>query len=161
MFDFYLPLEQYFVKILLENRIQNWEAKIFWINIEHLSELEDKSLRKQMYNGLRVLASNDFLKVEYSRYNDRVFLYSETLKLYKFREQFLKNNYDQSMKSEKNIIINELGELKLQEKFLDELYFKYPELAPQYFKLKSKIALSRQYADVKLKTIKSLIDLVN
>ena len=48
MFDFYLPLEDYFVKILLENKIQNWEAKLFWLNIEHLNQLEEALLHKDL-----------------------------------------------------------------------------------------------------------------
>ncbi|WP_257222373.1 hypothetical protein [Acinetobacter sp. YH12120] len=83
MFDFYLPLEKYFVKILLENKIQNWEAKLFWLNIEHLNQVVDKGLRQKMYNGLRVLTTNGFLSAEHSRYNERVFLYSETALLHK------------------------------------------------------------------------------
>ena len=66
MFDFYLPLEKYFVKILLENKIQNWEAKLFWLNIEHLNQGVDKGLRQKMYNGLRVLTTNGFLSAEHS-----------------------------------------------------------------------------------------------
>ncbi|MCG2572864.1 hypothetical protein LVY74_04735 [Acinetobacter sp. ME22] len=160
MFDFYLPLESYFVKILLENKIQNWEAKLFWLNIEHLNQLEDKTLRQQMYNGLRVLTSNGFLSVEYSRYNDRVFLYSETIKLYGLREQVLAKNYNKLIQNEKKLINKELEDFELQNKFIDELYLKYPELAPQYFKLKNKISLSQQYSDAKLKAIEGLMELI-
>lgn len=160
MFDFYLPLEEVFVKILLENKIQNWEAKLFWLNIEHMSQLEDKGLRQQMYNGLRILTSNGFLNAEYSRYNDRIFLYSETLKLYKFREQVLVKNYNKLIEKEKDFINNELEGFELQNKFIDELYLKYPELAPQYFKLKRKISLSRKYSDAKLKIIEGLIEII-
>ena len=160
MFDFYLPLEDYFVKILLENKIQNWEAKMFWLNIEHLDQLENKSLRQQMYNGLRVLTSNGFLSVEYSRYNDRVFLYSETIKLYGFREQVLAKNYNRLIQNEKKLINKELEDFELQNKFIDELYLKYPELAPQYFKLKNKISLSQRYSNAKLKAIEGLIELI-
>ncbi len=160
MFDFYLPLEKYFIKILLENKIQNWEAKVFWLNIEHLDQLENKSLRQKMYNGLRVLTSNGFLSAEYSRYNDRVFLYNETIKLYRFREQVLAKNYNKLIQNEKKLINKELEIFELQNKFIDELYLKYPELAPQYFKLKNKISLSQQYSDAKLKALEGLIELI-
>ena len=49
MFDFYLPLEDFFLKILLEHKIENWEAKVFWLNIEHMTQFENKGLRQQMY----------------------------------------------------------------------------------------------------------------
>ena len=160
MFDFYLPLEKYFVKILLENKIQNWEAKLFWLNIEHLNQVVDKGLRQKMYNGLRVLTTNGFLSAEYSRYNDRVFLYNETIKLYKFREQVLAKNYHKLFQNEKELINKELVNFELQNKFIDELYLKYPELAPQYFKLKNKISLSQQYSDAKLKALEGLIELI-
>ena len=160
MFDFYLPLEKYFVKILLENKIQNWEAKLFWLNIEHLNQVVDKGLRQKMYNGLRVLTTNGFLSAEHSRYNDRVFLYNETIKLYKFREQVLAKNYHKLFQNEKELINKELVNFELQNKFIDELYLKYPELAPQYFKLKNKISLSQQYSDAKLKAIEGLMELI-
>lgn len=139
MFDFYLPLEDYFAKILLENRIQNWEAKLFWINIEHLNLYEEKSLRKKMYSALRVLITNDFLSVEYSKYNGRIFLYSETIKLQQFRKKMLASNYKDLIQNEKKLIDNELEQFELQSKFIDELYLKFPELAPQYLKLKHDI----------------------
>ena len=108
MFDFYLPLEDFFIKILLENKIQNWEANLFWLNIEHLSQIETKEQRQQMYNGLRVLTSNDYLRVEYSKYNRRIFLYSETLKLHQFRRNVLAENYNEVILNEKKLIIKEL-----------------------------------------------------
>ncbi|MFV5516983.1 hypothetical protein [Acinetobacter gerneri] len=160
MFDFYLPLEDNFVKILLEHKIENWEARLFWLNIEHLNQVVDKSLRQKMYNGLRVLTTNGFLSAEYSRYNNRVFLYSETLKLYRFREQVLAKNYLKLIQNEKELINKELFNFELQNKFVDELYLKYPELAPQYFKLKAKIGLSKQYSDAKLKAIEGLMELM-
>lgn len=161
MFNFYLPLEEYFVKILLENKIANWEAKLFWLNIEHLNLVVDKGLRQKMYSGLRVLTTNGYLKAEHCRYNEKIFLYTETIKLYEFRKQVLAKNYNNLLKNEKKLINKELEDFEVQNKFIDELYLKYPELAPQYFNLKGKIALSRQHADAKLKTLESLIDLVN
>ena len=158
MFDFYLPLEDFFIKILLENKIQNWEANLFWLNIEHMTQFENKGLRQQMYNGLRVLTSNGLLSAEYSRYHDRIFLYNETLKLYRFREQVLADNYNELIKYEKKLINNELEDFNLQYKYIEELYLKYPELAPQYFKLKNKISLSQRYSDAKLKTIEGLME---
>lgn len=160
MFDFYLPLEDFFIKILLENKIQNWEANLFWVNIEHIDQVVNKGLRQQMYNGLRVLTSNGYLRADYSKYNGRIFLYSETLKLYRFREKVLARNYNNLMDSEKNIIIMELEGFELQKKYIDELYLKYPELGPQYFKLKHRISLSQKYSDAKLKTIEGLMELM-
>lgn len=160
MFDFYLPLEDYFAKILLENRIQNWEAKLFWINIEHLNLYEEKSLRKKMYSALRVLITNDFLSVEYSKYNGRIFLYSETIKLQQFRKKMLASNYKDLIQNEKKLIDNELEQFELQSKFIDELYLKFPELAPQYLKLKHDINLNLKYCDAKLKTIHNLIEII-
>ncbi|WP_162629603.1 hypothetical protein [Acinetobacter colistiniresistens] len=107
-----------------------------------------------------VLTTNGFLSAEHSRYNDRVFLYSETIKLYKFREQVLAKNYYILFQNEKELINKELVSFELQNKFIDELYLKYPELAPQYFKLKIKIGLSQQYSDAKLKAIESLMELI-
>ena len=149
--------EDFFIKILLENKIQNWEANLFWLNIEHLSQIETKEQRQQMYNGLRVLTSNDYLRVEYSKYNRRIFLYSETLKLHQFRRNVLAENYNEVILNEKKLIIKELENFEHQKKFLDELYLKYPELAPQFFKLKNKLTSNQQYSDAKLRAIDGLI----
>jgi len=53
-----------------------------------------------------------------------------------------------------------LEDFEHQNKLIDELYLKYPELAPQYFKLKRKISLSRKYSDAKLKIIEGLIEII-
>ena len=58
------------------------------------------------------------------------------------------------------MINKELVNFELQNKFIDELYLKYPEIAPQYFKLKNKISLSQQYSDAKLKAIEGLMELI-
>lgn len=129
MFDFYLPLEDYFHRILIENEIKNWEAKIFWINIKHLNNFEEDYVRQQMYNALRILTTNDFLSVQNSKYNERIFLYSGTLKLVNLKQNLLKNNYTNLIKKEKNIIQGELEQYIFQKKFIEELYLKYPELA--------------------------------
>ena len=47
----------------------------------------------------------------------------------------------------------------VKSKFLDELYLKYPELAPQFFKLKNKLTSNQQYSDAKLRAIDGLIEL--
>lgn len=160
MFDFYLPLEEYFVKILLENKIQNWEAKKFWLNISQSHPDIDNNLRKQMYNSLRVLTSNDLLTVEYSKYNLKNFIYSETIKLYKFREIFLSSNYKLILENENEIIKNELEQYDFQIKFIDELYSKYPELNPQYLEIKRNIDLNRKICKAKFTTIIELDNLI-
>ena len=99
------------------------------------------------------------LRVEYSKYNRRIFLYSETLKLHQFRRNVLAENYNEVILNEKKLIIKELENFEHQKKFLDELYLKYPELAPQFFKLKNKLTSNQQYSDAKLRAIDGLIEL--
>ena len=112
----HLPLYHEFLELFDNYEIQNWEANLFWLNIEHLSQIETKEQRQQMYNGLRVLTSNDYLRVEYSKYNRRIFLYSETLKLHQFRRNVLAENY--------NEVINPPKYIKDFEKFYKEINHK-------------------------------------
>ena len=88
-----------------------------------------------------------------------IFLYSETLKLHQFRRNVLAENYNEVILNEKKLIIKELENFEHQKKFLDELYLKYPELAPQFFKLKNKLTSNQQYSDAKLRAIDGLIEL--
>ena len=84
--------------------------------------------------------------------------YTDT-ELQSLKEELLKLEIKlQSLSDEKNEYLRDIEDFNLQYKYIEELYLKYPELAPQYFKLKNKISLSQRYSDAKLKTIEGLME---
>ena len=104
MFDFYLPLADHFMQVMLKNEIQNWEAKKFWLQFDQSKIKNHARHRQYMYSSLKILAKHGFLEFKYSENNSRLYLYSETEKLKKLRYKHLDKDYENISKIREDIL---------------------------------------------------------
>lgn len=59
-----LPLYDEFLKIFLDHKILNWQAKHFWEKMDLNQRYRAKYCKKLMYVGLRVLLKCQYLVVD-------------------------------------------------------------------------------------------------
>lgn len=77
MFSFYLPFNEEFLKIFQNHEIDLWQAKHFWTKFDKTTTTNEKFLRQQAYDGLKILVKNGYLSYTRSPKNVNIFLYSE------------------------------------------------------------------------------------
>lgn len=160
MFDFNLPLDYHFIKILSNYEIINWEAKKFWSKFEISESYNRFRLCQSTYMGIKILTKHGYLSVMPSPMNKKVFLYSETEKLKEFRMQFFKKNYEQIFISHKKEISKRLEFLNLQNEFSKELISSYPGLTLEIKKYQHNIENGIKNCEAKILTLNDLIKII-
>ncbi|MDM1291453.1 hypothetical protein HXZ72_08455 [Acinetobacter indicus] len=150
MFDFYLPLADHFMQVMLKNEIQNWEAKKFWLQFDQSKIKNHARHRQYMYSSLKILAKHGFLEFKYSENNSRLYLYSETEKLKKMRYKHLDKDYENIFNIEKENLIIQLDGLSIKNKYISELNSKYPEFRSKIIEIENKIHLKKKEYEIKL-----------
>ncbi len=156
MFDFYLPLADQFMQIMLKNEIQNWEAKNFWLKFDQSKIKNHIQHRQYMYSSLRILAKHGFLEFKYSEKNSKLYLYSETEKFKKLRYKYLDKDYENIFSIEKESLIIQLDSLSLKNKYISELNSKYPQFKSKLIEVESKIHLKKKEYEIKLQFLEDL-----
>lgn len=160
MFDFNLPLDYHFIKILSNYEIMNWEARKFWSKFEISENYSHFLLCQKTYMGIKILTKHGYLSVMPSPMNQKVFLYSETEKLKEFRMQFLRKNYEQIFISHKKEISKRLEFLNLKNEFSKELISSYPGLTLEIKKYQHSIEKGIKNCEAKISTLNDLIKMI-
>lgn len=157
MFNFYLPIAEHFEKLIKEYDIKDWEAKNFYSNFDtsFTSYAEISKCRQKTYIGIKILVKRGYLSIQSSNKNSKVFLYSETQKLKDLR---LGKNHIGIFINEKNELNKNLYFLSLQESFVDELIYKYPELSEEIKKYKKNLNDYKIICNAKMTTLNDLIE---
>lgn len=157
MFNFYLPLTEEFEKVVQEHDIENWEAKNFYSKFESVkvSSCNSEKYRRTVYIGIKILLRRGYLSVKGSPTHSKKFVYSETQKLKDLR---LGKNHIEIFINEKNELDQNLYFLSVQENFVEDLIYKYPELSEEIKKYKKKLNDYKVICNAKMTTLKDLIE---
>lgn len=157
MLDFYLPCRNQFIQVLINNEIQDWEAKAFWSYFTPQKGCTMQYLRQQMYAGLKILHRNGYLEAKISPFNRRLFLYSETTKLKLFRNKILINDYENIFKKEIETLNINLEKIDNMAVLIDELSITYPGLKDRLLFARNEIESNRISQEMKLQTFNDLL----
>lgn len=157
MFDFYLPCREQFIQIFKKKEIKEWEAKEFWSFSDIQADSDPIFFRQRIYAGLKILHRQGFLVVKYSPNNSRLFLYSETQKLKKFRDTLFINDYENIFKKEIEKLNLNLEKDNNMEILIDELSVTYPELRDRLLIVKNEIKSKRISQEMKLQNLHDLL----
>lgn len=157
MFDFYLPCREQFIQIFKKKEIKEWEAKEFWSFSDIQADSDPIFFRQRIYAGLKILHRQGFLVVKYSPNNSRLFLYSETQKLKKFRDTLFINDYENIFTKEREKLNLNLEKDNNMEILIDELSVTYPELRDRLLIVKNEIKSKRISQEMKLQNLHDLL----
>ena len=157
MFDFYLPCREQFIQIFKKKEIKEWEAKEFWSFSDIQADSDPIFFRQRIYAGLKILHRQGFLVVKYSPNNSRLFLYSETPKLKKFRDTLFINDYENIFTKEREKLNLNLEKDNNMEILIDELSVTYPELRDRLLIVKNEIKSKRISQEMKLQNLHDLL----
>ena len=160
MFDFYLPCREQFIQIFKKKEIKEWEAKEFWSFSDIQADSDPIFFRQRIYAGLKILHRQGFLVVKYSPNNSRLFLYSETQKLQKFRDRLFINDYENIFTKEREKLKLNLEKDNNMEILIDELSVTYPELQDRLLTVKKKIKSKRVNQEMKLQNLHDLVEIL-
>jgi hypothetical protein len=160
MFDFYLPSREQFIQIIKKNEIKEWQAKEFWSYFDIKANSDPIFLRQKMYAGLKILHRQGFLMVKYSPNNSRLFLYSETAELQKFRDMLFINDYENIFTKEREKLNLNLEKNNNMEILIDELSVTYPELRDRLLMVKNEIKSKRISQEMKLQNLHDLLQIL-
>ena len=157
MFNFYLPLAEEFEKVIQKHDIENWEAKKFYSKFDYVktSSCNSEKFRRTVYIGIKILLRRGYLSVKGSPTHSKIFVYSETQKLKDLR---LGKNHTEIFINEKNELHQNLYFLSIQESFVEELIYKYPELSEEIKKYKKKLNDCKVVCSAKMTTLNDLIE---
>ena len=156
MFDFNLPLENYFIPILCNYSIENAEAKQFWEEMKKNKTNEASPLvRSQLYIGLQLLVRFGYLKAVPSPYHSGVFLYSKTEKLIEHAQRFLAEQATEIYDEENALIQTELDKLSAQTEFLEQMLSKHPICCSIIRALKADLEAKNQNYQMKKELLNS------
>src|SRR5690606_25305364 len=97
----------------------------FYSKFEPCNEYSSVQFRQNVYSGIKILLKKGYLTAKCSTTHSKIFLYSETQKLSILRSG---NSHKKKFIYEKNKLDKNLHFLSLQENFVNELIYKYPEL---------------------------------
>lgn len=160
MIHFYLPYAEKFEKVLLENEIHEWEAKMFLKTIKNLKGENSTIHASYIYSSLRILLRHELLSFKRSESNKRIFLYSETVKLKQKRNNFLSNRLKSVIEFEKDLINKNINNINAQKEYLYELLLKYPELDSEFINLDQKIDLDGEENREKLNILDNFLKIL-
>lgn len=161
MFEFYLPYAASFEKLLLNNEICDWEAKMFIKFINGMNGEKLTTCPTYIYGALKILIRHNFLNTKRSKSNNRLFLYSETEKLKYLRNCLLNDSLKNIIDVEKELITNTLDNYKLQKEYLCELVLKYPEIDSEIINLDQKIEFEKLKNIQRLNMLAHFLGMIN
>jgi len=123
-----LPFYHEFFEILESNEILNWKANDFVQAIFNKRKNIGDQDRQLIYRGLAILVECKYLKRDKISKNNRIYRYSETLRLKVHKENIQQKKIKEVLITEQNIIEKSLQKNKVEQTFLQDIVHKHPDL---------------------------------
>lgn len=153
-----LPFYHEFFEILESNEILNWRANDFVQAIfDKRKNIEDQE-RQLIYRGLAILVECKYLKREKKAENNRIYRYSEALRLKVHKENIQQEKIKEVLLTEKNIIEKSLQKNKVEQILLQDIIHKYPEFESFLHKYDQCISKRIVELETKVLFIKSVLN---
>lgn len=134
-----LPLYDEFLKIFINHKIINWQAKHFWEKMgasQHNRTIHRKSL---MYVGLRVLLRCKYLEIDEVKSSKKSFIYKETPKLDELRDKYIKRKLEAIFEVKKNDFLNQIQNKENNIKFIESILLEDETLEKYFINHKEKL----------------------
>ena len=116
-----LPLYDTFLKIFIEHKIINWQAKDFWEKVELDQLFRTRHCKRQMYTGLKILVRCEYLKIDLSKSSKKAFSYNESARLDELRDSYKKQKLKPIFSMKKAEFLNEISEKENNIQFIESL----------------------------------------
>ena len=116
-----LPLYDEFLKIFLDHKILNWQAKHFWEKMDLNQRYRAKYCKKLMYVGLRVLLKCQYLVVDANKSTKNAFSYNETPRLNELRNEYKKHKLEKIFLIKEIEFINKIKDKENNLMFIESL----------------------------------------
>ncbi|HAV5928139.1 hypothetical protein PGJ97_13000 [Acinetobacter baumannii] len=123
-----LPFYREFFEILESNEILNWRASDFVQAIFDIRKNMEDQDRQLIYRGLVILVECKYLKREKKAENNRIYRYSEAVRLKVYKENIQQKKIKEVLITEQNIIEKSLQKNKVEQNFLQDIVQKHPDL---------------------------------
>lgn len=153
-----LPFYHEFFEILESNEILNWRANDFVQAIfDKRKNLGDQD-RQLIYRGLAILVECKYLKREKKADNNRIYRYSEALRLKVHRENIQQEKIKEVLLTEQKIIEKSLQRNKVEQIFIQDIVHKYPDFETYLHKYDKCISKKVVELETKFDFIQEVID---
>ncbi|MDC4554045.1 hypothetical protein OHV56_05975 [Acinetobacter baumannii] len=129
-----LPFYHEFFEILESNEILNWRANDFVQAIFDKRKNMGDQDRQLIYRGLTILVECKYLKREKKDENNRIYRYSETLRLKVHKENIQQEKIKKVLLTEQNIIEKSLQKNKIEQILLQDIVHKHPNFESFFHK---------------------------
>lgn len=116
-----LPLYDEFLKIFIDHKILNWQAKHFWEKMDLNQRYRAKYYKQLMYVGLRVLLKCQYLEVDANKSTKNAFSYNETPRLNELRNEYKKQKLEKIFLIKEIEFINKIKDKENNLMFIDSL----------------------------------------
>lgn len=146
-----LPFYHEFFEILENNEILNWRANDFVQAIFDKRENMGDQDRQLIYRGLAILVECKYLKREKKAENNRIYRYSEALRLKVHKENIQQEKIKEVLLTEQNIIEKSLQRNKIEQILIQDIVHKYPDF--ENFLHKYDRCISKRIVEQEIKVI--------
>lgn len=116
-----LPLYNDFMDIFENHEVKNWQAKNFWEVMKFNIPDGSQKFKRQMYTGLKVLLTCEYLKIDSTRSSKQLFIYNETPRLEELRNRYKNEKLTTIFSSKKTALIELIEEKEENIKFINDL----------------------------------------
>lgn len=145
-----LPFYHEFFEILENNEILNWRANDFVQAIFDKRENMGDQDRQLIYRGLAILVECKYLKREKKAENNRIYRYSEALRLKVHKENIQQEKIKEVLLTEQNIIEKSLQRNKIEQILIQHIVHKYPDF--ENFLHKYDVCIAKKILELKTKS---------
>jgi len=146
-----LPFYHEFFEILESNEILNWRANDFVQAIFDKRKNMGDQERQLIYRGLAILVECKYLKREKKAENNRIYRYSEALRLKVHKENIQQEKIKEVLLTEQNIIESALQKNKVEQILLQDIVHKHPDF--ENFLQKYDQYISKKIVELETKVI--------
>lgn len=109
------------MEVFDNNQITNWKAKNFWAAMKFKQCHNIQKFRRQMYAGLKILLICEYLKIDTTRSNKQVFIYSETPRLEELRNRYKNERLKNIFSDKKKSLLDDIEEKEANIIFINDL----------------------------------------
>lgn len=149
-----LPLYDEFLKIFINHKIKNWQAKHFWEKMGLNQHYRAKRCKRLMYVGLRVLLRCKYLEIDVTKSSKKAFSYKETPRLNELRDKYKKQKLEAIFSIKKSEFLNQIKDKENNIEFIESLLSDDKTLEKYFINYKEKL-------ETDIKNIKSNINFMD
>lgn len=153
-----LPFYHEFFEILENNEILNWRANDFVQAIFDKRKNMGDQDRQLIYRGLAILVECKYLKREKKAENNRIYRYSEALRLKVHKENIQQEKIKEVLTIEQNIIEKSLQRNKVEKILIQEIVHKHPDFQNFFHKYDQYISKKIMELETKVIFIREIIN---